>query len=441
MTGKKIKSIKAANFRSNNRVYWSIFMVYEIPGGGDGQKKKREHVDLNDEQQLILNRLKAWRKERADSEGFPVYLIATNRQLFDIVLRRPATPEGLKMIEGIGEKKVEKYGKEILNLIGAENEKPGPSHHNAVGKGYKPSIVTLHYCMEEVVFKIERELKGGKYVLGNYHHFVVKDPKLRLISVPPVRDRVVHHALCNIIGPIFEKSLIDHSYACREGKGTHAALRYALGCARKNRFFLKTDIRSYFLSIDRSRLFALICRKIKDPDVLWLVRNIIYQGQVPGAHSGKGIPIGNLTSQLFANLYLNPLDHWIKEKLRVEYYLRYMDDLLLFSRTKDDLFGALYEIHTYLQKELLLELKEKATVIAPLSQGIPFLGFRIFPGLIRLNRAGKKRFMKKCRSRQKQFSTGLLMESEYVNSMNSLVAFISTADSYRFRRNFFKGEQ
>ncbi len=135
MTGKKVKSIKATNFRSNNRVYWSIFMVYEIPGGGDGQKRKREHVDLNEEQQLILNRLKAWRKERADSEGFPLYLIATNRQLVEIVLRRPATPEGLKMIEGIGEKKVEKYGKEILNLIGAENETPGASNHNAVGKG------------------------------------------------------------------------------------------------------------------------------------------------------------------------------------------------------------------------------------------------------------------------------------------------------------------
>ncbi len=306
------------------------------------------------------------------------------------------------------------------------------------GKGKKYSALMLNYNLEEIVFQIEDELKKKSYIPGRYHQFVIRDPKLRNISVPPVRDRVVHHALCNIISPIFNKSFIYHSYACRKGKGSHAAVKYALKYAHRSAYYLKTDIKSYFVSIDRNKLFELVCRKIKDPYVLGLIRIIIDNADVPSASHGKGIPIGNLTSQLFANLYLDSLDHFVKEKLKVKYYLRYMDDILLFGKTKDYLFDVLYEINSYVTEELLLHLKEKATIIAPVSQGVPFLGFKIFPGVIRLSPRSKRRFMVKSRKRQEQFINGVISEEQYVRSLNSIVSFVKTGNTYSLRRNFFR---
>lgn len=266
---------------------------------------------------------------------------------------------------------------------------------------------------------------------------------------------MVHHAVCNVIEPIFERNFIAHSYACREGKGTHRAIRQAQVFSRKYRYFLKCDIRKYFASIDHDILKEMLVRKFKDPELLWLLFKIIdsstgnstvsstdnfidgsTDSSVPDV-KGKGLPIGSLTSQHFANLYLDRLDHHVKDSLHVKAYLRYMDDFIFFSDEKFELHLLHAKIRSFLNSELKLELKEKETVLAPVIEGVPFLGFRIFPNLIRLKQENKKRALRKIKSTNKAFRTGKIGEEEYARSLMSSTEHLKTANTYRLRKDIF----
>jgi retron-type reverse transcriptase len=208
------------------------------------------------------------------------------------------------------------------------------------GKRFRPAVAAFHFDQERALWKLREELTAKTYRPGAYRSFFIYEPKKRQISAAPYRDRVVHHALTGVLEPIFERTFIADSYACRKGKGAHAAADRCQQFARRFRYVLKADIRKFFPSLDHEILKGLVARKIKDPDVLWLVGQIIdhsnpqeevlsyFPGDdqfTPGVRR-RGIPIGNQTSQFFANVYLDPFDHFVKDRLGIRGYVRYVDD-------------------------------------------------------------------------------------------------------------------
>lgn len=231
---------------------------------------------------------------------------------------------------------------------------------------------------------LREELRSGRYVPRPYQQFTILDPKPRVISCADFRDRVVHHAVCDIIGPLIERRLVADSYACRVGKGTHRAVLRAQELCRRYVYFLKLDVRRFFDSIDHHILLALLSRLFREPELRALLETIV-RHPVPGQASGKGVPIGNLTSQWFANLYLDGLDHLVRDEWGLGGYIRYMDDMVLWSDSKPRLWRAHDEACAWLERERRLQLKPEATVLAPSCEGVPFLGMRVFPGRLRLH--------------------------------------------------------
>ena len=255
-------------------------------------------------------------------------------------------------------------------------------------KRFKRDILEFGFSVEDNLSNLRENFLTGTYRHGGYRSFIVVDSKKRNIEVAPFRDRVVHHAVVNVIEPIFEKSFIYDSYACRKGKGTHAAVsrtkKFMAGVSEnfaKRAYFLQFDVKKYFESIDHGILLRLIRKKIKDAAIFGVIEEI-----VRSKLGDKGIPIGNLTSQLFANIYLNELDHFIKEKLGVRYYLRYMDDFLIFHEDPKKLVVFKREIDGFVSSELLLKLGKKRSGIE-LADRVDFLGYVLFPHYVKLRKS------------------------------------------------------
>jgi retron-type reverse transcriptase len=261
----------------------------------------------------------------------------------------------------------------------------------AAGKREQLNVLVFFHRLEENLWRLQEELAGQTYRPGPYSITQIYEPKPRMISAAPFRDRVVHHALINVIGPLFERSFIFDSYANRLGKGTHRGIRRYQHFLRDYRYVLKLDIKKYFPSIDHEILKRLIRRRIADLKTLWLVDAIIdgsnaqetvldyFPGDdlfTPGERR-QGLPIGNLTSQFFANVYLNPLDHFVKEVLRCLAYLRYVDDFALFAHCKADLHAWQRRIAAFLA-EYRLKLHPTHCYIFPARLGWRFLGQRVF---------------------------------------------------------------
>ena len=251
------------------------------------------------------------------------------------------------------------------------------------------------------------------------------------------RDRVVHHAVCKVLGPIFERSFIFDSYACRKGKGAQAAIKRAQGYMRRFPYYLKLDIRKYFDSVDHEMLKRLLHRRIKDRDLLWLL-DVIIDHPVPWTAPGKGIPIGNLTSQHFANFYLDQVDHFIKDEIGLKGYVRYMDDLLLFSNDKPELWDAFSQVERFLDERLALTVKIGSVVLSPTHEGLSFLGLRVYPGLIRLSRKGWRRFRRNVIQKEKLYEQGFVSADELNRSIGSVVGHIRHADTRNLRAVFLK---
>jgi retron-type reverse transcriptase len=280
----------------------------------------------------------------------------------------------------------------------------------AKGKGERYYVMAFFLNLEENLFQLQTELKTESYRLGNYTTFRIYEPKPRMISAAPFRDRVVHHALMNIVGPLLEKSFVFDSYANREGKGTHRAIRRYQCFLKKYKYVLKCDIKKYFPSIDHEILKSLIRKRIADQKTLWLIDAIIEGSNkqvdvldyFPGdslftpVERRKGLPIGNLTSQFFANYYLNPLDHFIKEELRCGAYLRYVDDFALFGNSKLQLNEWKKRISVF-SEAYRLRLHPVRCHIYPSSVGYRFLGQVVFQTHRKLCSDSVRRFKKRQR--------------------------------------------
>ena len=302
------------------------------------------------------------------------------------------------------------------------------------GKGGEPAFY-LH--LEENLLRLSEQLRDRRFRPDPYRYFPLRTPKRRVVSEASFRDRIVHHSLVGALEPVFEEGFIDGSYACRKDKGTHLAIRHAQSAACRFPFFLKLDFEKYFDSIRHDVLHDLLRDRVSDDGILWLCDILMEQAQVPGIDQDerRGLPIGNLTSQFWANVYLDPLDHLALGLPGVGAYFRYMDDLLLFGEDKAALWGALDEISGFACSRLRLRLKPSATRVAPMSEGIPWLGFRVFPGTIRLSNASKVRFVRKLIASMDAAADAPWSDGEQVPLAASLCGHVSHADTLQLRRS------
>jgi retron-type reverse transcriptase len=278
------------------------------------------------------------------------------------------------------------------------------------GRKYGASVLVFERNLENNLAQLSRELRDGTYRPGPYRIFIVLDSKKRTICAAPFRDRVVHHAICEAIEPIFECRFVEASYACRVGKGAHAAVRktQTFLCSLQNvmrrsddpgpPYCLSCDISKFFANIDHAVLCALIHRHVRDEKVFRLI-SLVIESYASDDAKTKGIPIGNLTSQLFANLYLNELDHFIKEKLRIRYYVRYMDDVVIFGADRTRLVLTKDAIQEFLATRLRLSVHPHKVSIRPILGYIDFLGYRIaLRGYRQLRRSTIRRFAARLKS-------------------------------------------
>ena len=263
------------------------------------------------------------------------------------------------------------------------------------GKKNQYGIKLFDKDKEANILALHEELKAKTYQTSEYSIFKVYEPKERDVYRLPYRDRVVHHAIMNKLEPVFAPMFTADTYSCIKGKGIHAcfnAVKKALKDRSNTTYRLKLDIKKYYPSVDHAILKQIIARKIKDADLLQLLSGII--------DSAAGIPIGNYLSQYFANLYLTPFDHWIKEKLGVRNYFRYLDDIVIFHSSKEYLHRLLADIRNYFKVELKLTIKVNYSVW-PVSEGLDFVGYVFFHTHVLLRKTIKQNFARAIKKRKK----------------------------------------
>jgi retron-type reverse transcriptase len=312
----------------------------------------------------------------------------------------------------------------------------------STGKRYRWESLTFKNNLEENLIILQNELIWDMYKPESYRQFIIKEPKQRLISAPTFRDRVVHHALCQIIEPIFENKMIYETFACRRGKGTHAAVYYTQTCARTAQrkwgeyYVLKCDIKSFFPNVSHDILMNIIRRYISDKKTMHLIGVIIRSYESP-YQDGTGIPIGALTSQLGANIVLTPFDHWIKEENHVEFYARYMDDFIILHNDKRYLWDLLCKIENYIHDELKLNLNPK-TGIFPGKQGIDFCGYRIWPSHIKPRKSTLNRAKKRLRKMARMYRTNPEILEHANASIMSFLGYIRHCQGWRSTKSLLE---
>lgn len=316
------------------------------------------------------------------------------------------------------------------------------------GKRLRPSTAAFNRDLEGELLCLQEELQLRRYQPGPPRQFSIYDPKPRLITAAPYRDRVLHHAVCNVIEPIFERTFISDSYACRKAKGTHAAVDRLTKAMRRNAYALQCDVSKYFPSVDHAILKELLRRKIACRDTLWLLDLLIDaappQEEVSRYFPGddlfapfvrrRGLPIGNQTSQFFANVYLDPLDHFLKEHLRVRDYLRYCDDFVALGNDKSALWSVKQAVEAFLASRLRLTLHPTRCWVRPVEAGLDFLGYRVFPTHRRLLRASGYRFQRRLREMQRAFTEGRLPVEQIGQRIAAWLGHASHADTYGLRK-------
>ncbi len=300
--------------------------------------------------------------------------------------------------------------------------------------------------LDRNLMQLESELRATRYKPSPMKTFVIHSHKTRVISASHFRDRIVHHAVCNVIEPIFEKSFIHDSYASRKGKGTHAAIErfdafkrkasrngLLLPCAKDNNivygYVLKVDIKHYFDTVDHSVLLELLRKKIMDEKVIRLMETILSNHKTK--EHGKGMPIGNLTSQFFANVYLNELDYFVKHKLRSRFYIRYLDDFVILYDNKQVLEEWKAQIDDFLRRQLKQELHPEKSNIYPLHRGITFLGFRIFFHFKLLKKSNIKSIKQRVKEFRSAYQKGYTTKEEIESKMNGWFAYAMHGDTHK----------
>jgi len=319
-------------------------------------------------------------------------------------------------------------------------------------KTTKQYVMDFESNLEENLNQLKYELETFAYAPSPLTTFTVRDPKTRRISASHFRDRIVHHALCNVIGPIFEKRFIHDSFANQKGKGTHSAIRRFEKFMRKvssnghklrnggggncvlhsNRcYVLKADIKHYFDNIDYEILLGIIRRKISDPRIIWLIKQILSNHKT--RFPGKGMPLGNLTSQFFANVYLNELDYFVKHTLKAKYYLRYVDDFVILHMDKNVLERWQCEIGQFLKSNLNVEIHPDKSRIVSVRNGITLLGFRVFYHYRLLKKSNARRVWKRLDKFKQKHQAGNIEKEKISQSLDGWLAYAEFANTYNLR--------
>lgn len=321
----------------------------------------------------------------------------------------------------------------------------------ARSKRFRPHVLAFFNDFERNLLQLQHELQTHAYAPGNYSTFYIYEPKKRLISAAPFRDRIVHHALINVIGPLFERRFIFDSYANRAGKGTHAAIRRLQKFMQHAKYVLKIDLRQYFPSIDLEILKQEIRRVIGDLETLALIEKII-DGSNPQLETNwyfpgddlftpfarrRGLPIGNLTSQFFANVYLNPFDHFVKETLRFPFYLRYVDDAAFLGDSPAHLLALLPRVQNFLDPFRVKLYREKCQ-IRPAVSGQRFLGQVVYPSHRLLDRANVRRFARRMRGFEERYGRQKLTLPELRQSLMSWLGHARQADTWLLRGSLLR---
>lgn len=306
----------------------------------------------------------------------------------------------------------------------------------AKAKRGKQAVVDFRRNLDENLLRMREQLLDGSFRFGQYHFFTIHDPKTRSICAASFPERVAFHAIMRVCHPVFDNYQIYESYACRKGKGQYKALERTQHFARRYRWFAKLDVCHYFDSISHRVLLRQLCRLFKDRQLLLYFSDLIASYS---ASEGRGIPIGNLTSQYFANHYLSAADHYTKQQMGVKAMVRYMDDILLFATEKDELTERVNRLQAFLLEGLMLECHEP--VINKTSFGIPFLGYVVYGNGLRLNKRSKKRYHKKMKELAVGLNLGELCENVYARHAECLTAFVAKADTHGFRDKVFNSKE
>ncbi len=310
------------------------------------------------------------------------------------------------------------------------------------GKRHKTDVQEFEFYLEDNLFKLHWMLNNGYYRHGAYQRFNIHDPKPRIIHKAIVKDRIVHHAIFYILYPLFDKSFIFDSYSCRVGKGTHKAVErlnlFTKNVSRNYQqhcFVLKCDISKFFNSIDHNILITLIADKVNEPKAMMLIRKIIssYKTQ-----KGKGLPLGNLTSQLFANIYMNKLDQFIKCNLGEKYYIRYSDDFVIAHHDRYYLEQLIQRIDVFLKNHLKLLLHPRKIEIRKISMGIDFLGYVILPHHKLLRTKSKRRMYKKIVAKCKDHNENKMNQSSLNQSIQSYYGMLKHCNSRKLKYRLSK---
>ncbi|TSC52512.1 MAG: RNA-directed DNA polymerase (Reverse transcriptase) [Parcubacteria group bacterium LiPW_41] len=269
------------------------------------------------------------------------------------------------------------------------------------GKRNKYDVQLFSLNLMSNIFRLQRELEEKRYIHGLYHAFRISDPKPRDIHKASVRDRLLHHVLYRVLYPLFDTTFIADSFSCRNNKGTHKALqrfqRFVWRVGKNNTkqcWVLKCDIRKFFASIDHETLVSILEKRINDADVIWLCKEVIKSFETE-VGSRRGLPLGNLTSQLFANVYMNEFDQYIKHTLKVKHYIRYADDFAIFSNNKDELEKLIPKIRSFLSETLHLSIHDDKLFIETICSGVDFLGWVHFSNHRVVRTRTKRRMMKR----------------------------------------------
>lgn len=285
------------------------------------------------------------------------------------------------------------------------------------GKNDKKDVMEFSVKLSENIYQLHLDISNKNYTHGDYYAFKINDPKPRDIHKATVRDRLLHHAIYRIIYPFFDKKFVYDSYSCRLEKGTHKAMDRFRDFARKESldhtktcFVLKCDIRKFFASIDHKILITILREFIKDENIIWLLGRVT--SSFSSVKESTGLPLGNLTSQLFANVYLNELDQFLKHEIKVRYYIRYADDFVILSRDKKYLKDLTILIGRFLFDKLKVELHPNKVFIKTFSSGVDFLGWVHFPKHRVLRTVTKKRMTKRICEKNMSSYLGLLSHGD-----------------------------
>lgn len=296
------------------------------------------------------------------------------------------------------------------------------------GKRLKKEVLEFSSNFDENILNLKAALENDSVEVGQYRYFTIYDPKERVICAARFEERVLHHAIMNVCHEYFDRTLIDTTFATRKNKGVYAALDYARKSLKKYKYVVKLDFRKYYDSVVHEIVYDKLNRMFKDRDLLSLLSKILDSYEVS---SGCGLPIGNLTSQYFANNYLSSLDHMIKEDLHIPAYARYMDDMLLACDSRTELKQAVSMVNDYAKTVLRLQLKPP--IYRNSENGVEFLGYKVFYHHLELTGRSKKRYRKKLLDYEKKRLSGKWSETDYRRHVEPLVSFTDHAACHAFR--------